>query len=116
MGRVKEWLMDTTISLSITAVDAAEMRPMLVAASHDRFYRSRAETACFLLENFWEQAFAGEPIAVDGVTAYELADAFEAMSRWPEGSMPLHHGAAGALAAKYQAVVLGAIENAFEAE
>ena len=116
MGRVKEWLLDTTITLNITAADAAEMRPMLVAASRDRFFRSRAEIACFLLENFWEQAIAGEPIVADGVTSYEIADAFGTMSRWPEGSLPLHHGAAVALAAQYQSVVLAAIENAFEAE
>jgi hypothetical protein len=116
MGRVKEWLMDTDITINITAEDAAELRPMLVAASRDRFYRSRAEIACFLLENFWEQAIAGKPIVADGVTAYEIADAFKTMSRWPEGSMPLQHRAAVALAAKYQSVVMAAIENAFDAE
>ena len=116
MGRVKEWLLDTTITLNITAADAAEMRPMLVAVSHDRFYRSRAKTAYFLLENFWEQAIAGEPVAADGVTAYEIAAAFSTMGRWPEGSMPLQHRAAVALAAQYQAVVLAAIKDAFESE
>lgn len=119
MGRIKEWLHDCTVQLTINPADADELLPSLRMwrdCNHPTDQRWAAE---FLIEAL-EDTGEGGRISTDGHLAYELADAFELIAKGPAQPRSWHASQQYlrliVLAAKYQAVVSAAIKDAFEAE